>query len=255
MDARTNLDFKNKSALIVLGVYEERLILTGIPFTSDEIRNYLIPYLKSHPEIKSLRLNECEIDSAGAKQLAEINTITELDISDNDIGDEGAKAFAANQSITRLNVGSNNITDEGAKAFSANKTIIELFMYGNNITDEGAKAFFSNKTIKKLDFSANYVSDECLKVLAASDASAEGLSFKIISVSFCDRITRTGLNALEETDPHKRAQHALNAGINPADVPVPSLKRLCLFKIKNSPQLNKDHLTVDLKEELKKPKV
>ena len=63
-----------------------------------------------------------------------------------------------------------------------------------------------------------------------------------------------GAKALAETDPHKRANYATELGIKQFSE-VPSLLRLCLFKVKNSPQLNQNQLPNDLKEKLAQPKV
>ncbi|HHU0114210.1 TPA: hypothetical protein ACT9LX_002924, partial [Legionella pneumophila] len=75
------------------------LNLSNQKLNAQDIKELIVPFLNTNPEIKSLNLRN------------------------NNIGDEGAKALAANQSLSTLNLRANNIGDEGAKALAANQSL------------------------------------------------------------------------------------------------------------------------------------
>ncbi len=155
---------------------------------------------------------------------------------------EGAKALASNTSLTTLEMSYNQIGPEGAKALASNMSLTTLYVSYNQIGPEGAKALASNKSLRTLEVSRNQIGPEGAKALA-SNTSTE--------IWVRDDHGPEGAKALAETDPHKRANYGREAGIN---TDVPSLSRLCLFKVKQY-QLNQSQLPDDLHKKLAQPKV
>lgn len=195
--------------------------------------------------------------------------------------DDGAKAMALNTTLKSLNLSMNSICDDGASALALNTSLESLGLSGNHIGNEGANNLAKNKTLNSLDVSSNDIGDEGAMALAVND------TLKTLNVCGNVSIRNTGVNALaanitlkflyvigkldlklsnhliverrkkilNEENPYLRAQNAINAGVKPENVPVPFLKTLCLFKIKNSPEINTEKLPVELKEALQNPKI
>jgi hypothetical protein len=99
--------------------------------------------------------------------------------------------------------------------------------------------------IKELDVSFNNIGADGAKALAANT------TLTTLNVDG-NNIGEAGEKALHETDPVKRASYGRAVGMK---TEVPSLKRIALFKVQQSPQLDKNKLPEELIEELKKPKV
>ena len=196
------------------------LNLSRIGLTANDVINFIVPFLNKHPEIKKLDLSFNQIGTKGAKALADASNLKILNISRNrHIGDEGAVALSASN-LKTLDISYNNIGDEGAVALSASN-LKTLNLNGNKIGDKGAKALSANTKL------------EMLKICQYN------------------KFSESGTKALDETDPIKRANYGREVGLK---TEVPSLTRLCLFKIKNSTLLDRSVLPNDLHTKLEQPK-
>jgi hypothetical protein len=147
--------------------------------------------------------------------------------------------------ITKLNVRSNCIGDNGARALASNTTLTKLAIWDNRIGGNGAKALASNTTLTNLDVSYNRIGDDGAKALA-SNTVLETLDVSSIEIG------HSGVKALLETDPRIRANYGREVKIK---TEVPSLLRLCLFKVKQTPNLDQNQLCDDLREKLAQAKV
>src|SRR5579872_135969 len=76
--------------------------------------------LKQNNIVRVIELSWNTISDAGAKELAKIQTITELDLRWNEIGDPGVKALAQNTNLNSLFLDFNNVSIIGKQALDKN---------------------------------------------------------------------------------------------------------------------------------------
>lgn len=133
---------------------------------------HVIPYLKEHPEIESLKLSSNEIEVEGAKALvnalSELKNIKKLNIRHNKLGTEGAMVFADNETLLKLDISFNKIGSKGAIALAKNNFLKKLVVEFDFIEAEGAKALALNKNLSSLDISTNYIKISGVVALAAN---------------------------------------------------------------------------------------
>ena len=180
-------------------------------------------------QISSYHISDNEISVEGAKILAENKTLTTLNIAFSKIGDEGAKALAKNKTLTTLNVSYNEISDGGAEALAENKILITLDVCGNQIGDKGAKALGANTTLTELYASVNCIGDEGAKALVANT------TLTTIDVSINQMIGNAGKKALGTKNPIDQANAGREVELK---TEVPTLLKLCIFKVASEEQLN-----------------
>jgi hypothetical protein len=149
-----------------------------------------------------------------------------------------------------------------------NPEIISLNLRKSGITHSGAVALAKTTAILT---SLNLSRNSLCATAAMALASNQNITLSEGSMGSMGCIGDTGYNALNETNPLKRAN--LGRSVNRMTITsnrrykkteplfptncigVPSLLRLCLFKVQQSPQLDKSKLTIDLQRKLIKPKV
>lgn len=71
--------------------------------------------IESTSPIVSINLERNNIQSKGAKIVAQLPSVKKVNLRQNKIDDEGAKAFLNNQKIESLELGINSLTNESAK--------------------------------------------------------------------------------------------------------------------------------------------
>ena len=103
----------------------------------------------------SLNLSGCQIDDAGASELAKITSLTTLDLSDNCINDLGAIELAKTSSLSTLDLSDNFIGDLGASALAKTSSLSTLDLSENLIGDAGAIALAKNSNLTVLRSSNN----------------------------------------------------------------------------------------------------
>ena len=90
-----------------------------------------------------LALNKlCDLPAS----IANLTTLTSLDLSFNRIGDEGAQALKGLVNLTSLGLADNRIGDEGTQALKGLLNLTSLHLDGNNIGPEGAQALRASST-------------------------------------------------------------------------------------------------------------
>jgi hypothetical protein len=127
--------------------------------------------------------------------------------------------------ITNLDLSYNpHVSDKSAKLIAvANTSLTEINIECTSITDNGVKALATNTQLVKIQAGSKHLGVD-------------------------------GIQAAQESNPTKRANYGREKEVG-IQTEVPSLKRLCLFAVKSSPQLDQSSLCEDLIEELAKPKV
>lgn len=145
----------------------------------DEGAILLFKALKKNPHVKELELINQNITAVGAKAIAEIDSLEEVNLYLNDIGANGAVALVRGK-LKVLNIEGTRIASEDEEGFITNheeisiliraiienKTIKELNLSGNYIPDEYiAQLIAGNRTIEKLELYFTYLSDEALKYI------------------------------------------------------------------------------------------
>ena len=112
----------------------------------------LLEYLKDHPEITTLVLDQCGFGPESARMLAEspyVQNIKHLDLRCANLGNEGAKYIFQSpylQNLTRLDLLLNGITDTGIQSFaSSNLSRLEhLDLSCNRFGIQGARALIAS---------------------------------------------------------------------------------------------------------------
>ncbi|GEM_PF-3317921 len=107
----------------------------------------------------SLNLSGCQIDDAGASELAKITSLTTLDLSDNCIGNAGASELAKITGLTTLDLSDNCINDLGAIELAKTSSLSTLDLSDNFIGDLGASALAKTSSLSTLDLSENLIGD------------------------------------------------------------------------------------------------
>lgn len=125
----------------------------------------LVKFIKSDRYVSGLNIRKNQISDEGAKEMAALYALEELDISENKISDKGISSIAANlQRLTELAASKNKITSKGALAL-ANSRFDRLDLSDNLIGDAGAIAL-ANMT--DLNLSHNPFSPKATLALANS---------------------------------------------------------------------------------------
>jgi Ran GTPase-activating protein (RanGAP) involved in mRNA processing and transport len=161
---KTKINLNNQ---ILFDKEKLELNLSNQKLTTQDIKELVVPFLNTHPEIKSLNLSYNNIGAEGAKALAANQSLSTLNLRANNIGDEGAKALAANQSLSTLNLRYNNIGDEGAKAL-AETDPLKRANYGREAgVDTGVPSLarISLFAVKKELKTGNYSEEEKKEIL------------------------------------------------------------------------------------------
>ena len=144
----------------------------------------LLPALRSHPNLQSLDLGDCQIGDDGIQHICRLlvsndskDNIQDLTLSANqNVTAYGwtqlAMAIAANSQIRGLYLDYNNIGDYGAGIFSvamaANKNLERLDLEGTGITDKGAQLLSSSlkqycKRLQELVLAENPISEDLVE--------------------------------------------------------------------------------------------
>ena len=134
--------------------------------------------------LKSLKLEECGIDTPGAVELAKVlptTAVESMDLDGNRIGAEGAVAIAAaipTSKVHELDLEANGISDEGAIALAAalrnqrSSPLTKLDLEHNGIGGSGvvalATALRKNRALTELDLHGNYVSTKAIRAMVAA---------------------------------------------------------------------------------------
>ena len=132
---------------------------------TDEDVPAIVSFINSRTDISSVNLNNNNIHANGAKALAQVASVKELDLGINYLGDEGAAEIANNKSIDILFLQANDVGDNGAAALAKNKQLVVLLLNDNYVGDKGAAAF-ADSTIKELILEDNKIGDEGAIALA-----------------------------------------------------------------------------------------
>lgn len=230
-----------------------RLNLAAEEINAIELKDYIIPFLKLHPEINELVLISGSIQDEGAILLAESlddTNITILNLASNDITCKGAWALAKLKKLISLDLSKNKIGPYGALALANNTTLKKLELYNNHIGN-AVKVFGANKGLKQLGVLNNFI---------WGDTGIQGLGGNLnLEKLNCDKI-------LEEEDPEKRIKNGRDLFLpieGPPTLPdrVPSLLSFCLWAVHknmvdfkfsngNSQKIEVTDLNADLQQKL-----
>ena len=113
--------------------------------------------------------------------MANLTTLTSLDLANNDIGADGAQALKGLINLTSLDLRSNGIGDEGAQALKGLVNLTSLDLTNNRIGDEGAQALKGLFNLTSLDLIHNDIGAEGAQALKGLvNLAYLGLSFNEI---------------------------------------------------------------------------
>jgi Leucine-rich repeat (LRR) protein len=128
--------------------YESNYLVLWRDKINDDDIPLICKFLKEHPKIKTLYLDENAIDDRGAYLLSKNTTLTSLSIFNNNISSLGASALANHKTMTSLNIWNNDIGDVGACALAKSKSLRQLDVSCCNIGPIGAKALAKNTKLE-----------------------------------------------------------------------------------------------------------
>lgn len=130
----------------------------------DEGAILLCKALKKNSHVKELELINQNITAVGAKAIAEIDNLEEVNLYLNGIGANGAVALVRGK-FKVLNIEGTQIASEDEEGFITNHEEISILI----------RAIIENKTIKELNLSGNYIPDEYIAQLIAGNNTIEKL--------------------------------------------------------------------------------
>jgi len=196
------LNFANILTDIEQGTFKEEYLDFLGEDIDDEKAIKLAQALMYNPYIKRINLSNKNIGDEGAKALAAVKTIQELDLSnglsgydeyENHITAIGVQALA-NSNLKKLLLNGNPIGNKGIKLLAKNKTIIDLEVSDCDITNEGAAELFSiNTAIQNLNLRANNIDDNSLIAICLNK------TLLYLDLSCC-QITNHGLELLAQNN-------------------------------------------------------
>ncbi|HHF7398170.1 TPA: gamma-glutamyl-gamma-aminobutyrate hydrolase family protein [Legionella anisa] len=135
------------------------LDLSNKNLTTAEVNNYIIPFLKEHPEITELNLSNNNIDENGARILLE-SKLRKLNLSRNKLGE--MSPFTINKNITRLDLSDNSITEtDFQELLKSNLEALNLSHCG--LSDPADDALLEYTKIKILELNQNYLTDSSIE--------------------------------------------------------------------------------------------
>ena len=130
---------------------------SGNQLTDDQFQQMNNALLSKMNQLKSLNLEDNNIEAAGAVAIANsshMSNLSSLNLEKNNIKDMGVLAIAQSENmkqITSLSLAKNNIEAEGARVIAINLTnLTSLNLGGNNIGDEGAVAIAQSENMKQI---------------------------------------------------------------------------------------------------------
>jgi len=115
-------------------------------------------FLADISSITDLNLAKNQIGDTGAKHISTIK-LTSLDLSENSIGEMGAQEISNIESLTSLNLASNQIGIEGARLISGMPEITNLNLANNQIRLDGTRHITNMQKLTTLDLSENQIGD------------------------------------------------------------------------------------------------
>ena len=161
------------------------------PLNNEDI-DQLCDALKKNKHIKNLVLHHQSIGDQGAKALASLNSLEELDLSNglagyvdyaNHISAEGALELARS-GLKKINLSCNSIGDKGLEHLSTSSKLVELDVSGCSITDVGAAHFFAtNSTVKRLNLESNFLGDGAAMIALGTNKALEFLNLTACSIT------------------------------------------------------------------------
>ncbi len=125
-----------------------------------------LPLLKSFKNLKELWLDESGITDAGMKDLAQLVTLTRLDLTGTYVGDAGLKEAAGLTNLTNLALGRTRITDAGLAELHMLKDLRLLSLGQTKITDRGVKDLVKLKGLVHLGIAGAGITDAGLGELS-----------------------------------------------------------------------------------------
>ena len=231
------------------------LVIWNENVTDQDIETLIIPRLQKNPSIQSLTISgeRNQFGHQGVKAIADNLQLDHLHLTDR-LTSYDLKILLGNKYFRALTLINNQFEDdenvEGIRdAVIANTRLQELNCWLNRIGDKIAKALAASESIQRLHLSYNQMGGDGMKALAANTHFE---SLIVDEENYDSKDTKARDAILCERDPHKRALYGLEAGVTGE---VPSLKRLCLFKVQQHPVLDRERLPSDLREQLKRSRV
>jgi internalin A len=97
--------------------------------------------------------------------IANLNSLTNLNLSGNGIGSEGTQALKGLIALTSLNLSYNDIWDEGTQALKGLVNLTSLDLFGNRIGAEVAQALKGLVNLTSLNLGGNRIGDEGAQAL------------------------------------------------------------------------------------------
>ena len=134
-----------------LGARAERAFQLEQPLREDATK------LADLPSLTDLNLNGNQIGDEGARAIARLTSLSSLHLAGNQIGDEGAQAIAQLTSLSTLSLAYNQIGDKGARAIARLTSLTDLNLTDNQIGDEGARAIARLTSLSSLNLSLNQI--------------------------------------------------------------------------------------------------
>lgn len=113
--------------------------------------------VKSCPNLRTLTITASQIDHLGAKEIANLTDLTELNLQCNYLNDAGVAALASLINLNVLNLESNGIGAKGVETLSGLTKLTELNLASNKLGETGVRALSSLINLKVLNLRSNEI--------------------------------------------------------------------------------------------------
>lgn len=131
------------------------LILDGLNVEDGVVTEFVAPFLREHPEINMVSINNNNLTEKSIEALATLTTVMYLFLRGNNFGATGAMMLAQNPYFRSLALDDNHIGDAGLVAFRDNTTLESLNANRCLITDVGVEAIAKNTSLTFVSLTGN----------------------------------------------------------------------------------------------------
>jgi hypothetical protein len=141
-------------------------VIHSLELAFNEITDLGVQYIvEGLPNLRFLSLHSNNITAAGAKLLAKLPELVELDISHNKIGDEGIEALLTNNKLQKLDISVTYLSIKSMPLLATHPNLRELDVHCETVGDEGVICLAKNNQLVKLNINFTRITDKAVDAL------------------------------------------------------------------------------------------
>jgi hypothetical protein len=191
----------------------QEIYLKTFPAITDDDIDEFVAAARNNDKLKRIILLDSKVSNRGAKALATLVNVEEINLSASEVSDGGAEALAVMPKLKKLNLSGNCITNSGVIALSHSNTIISLNLsFNDQITEIGVKEFLQNKVLRELIIDEEGISSQLLSQLKQHMAQSQDISIATSNIfGQGNKAVQPNINTITGNDLAEKKQEVLFA--------------------------------------------